>query len=416
MASLFDELQLGGGSTIKLKHRISLAPLTRQRASEPAMAPRQMNVEYYRQRASPGGLLISEATMISAETCGYHHAPGVWSAAQVEGWKKVCDGVHEKGGYIFCQLWHIGRVAHPSWDEHPLLADLAKKGIAMPSVSASNIQKPGKTRNIYPEGSKGPNATPRALDTTEIPRLIADYVHAAECCKRAGFDGVEIHAAHGYLIDQFLNDGTNKRTDQYGGSIENRCRLMLKVIEAIVKVYGAGRVAIRLSPTQEGSMRFVPEGDSDPVALYTHAVSALNSFPLAYLLLTEPRWNGGSDNDIDNDPGFNMPITNSIRYRPLYKGVLMAAGGFTPESAHQTVADGIADVIGFGRWFISNPDLPERIRSGAQLTRYVRSTFYVYTEDGYTDYPNMSGSIGITGKYQLIDADKIGSSLATAKL
>ena len=158
--------------------------------------------QYYRQRASPGGLLISEATNISPESCGYHHAPGIWSDAQVEGWKKCCDAVHEKGGLIFCQLWHIGRVAHSSWASHPLLAEMAKQGYSMPPVSASDVAKKGNTRNIFPEGTKGPNEAPRPLETSEISRLVADYVHAAECCKRAGFDGVEIHSAHGYLVSK----------------------------------------------------------------------------------------------------------------------------------------------------------------------------------------------------------------------
>ena len=419
-SSLFQPLPLGGGSPITLKHRIVLAPLTRQRADEPSMAPRALSRVYYSQRATQGGLLVSEATNINYESCGYHHAPGIFTEDQVVAWRATTDAVHAKGGFIFCQLWHIGRVSHPSWADHPLLAAASKTGAAMPSVSASGVEPKGKTRNLYPEGQKGAKATPRALRTDEIPRLVADYRHAADCARRAGFDGVEVHGAHGYLLDQFLNSGTNRRTDAYGGSIANRCRLLFEVVRACLGVWGPGRVAVRLSPSSSDpkQMRFLAEGDDDPEALYAHAVAGLDALPLAYLQLTEPRWFGGAhDGKIDEDPGFAMPITNSVRYRPLYGGVLMAAGGFVPPAAGAAVRDGTLDLVGFGRWFISNPDLPARIKAGAPLNRYDRNTFYTYGEEGYTDYPSMDGAVGdASGKYATIEQGRIGKSLAQAKL
>eukprot|EP00930_Biecheleria_cincta_P063249 TRINITY_DN48760_c0_g1_i1.p1 TRINITY_DN48760_c0_g1~~TRINITY_DN48760_c0_g1_i1.p1 ORF type:complete len:420 (-),score=69.60 TRINITY_DN48760_c0_g1_i1:15-1274(-) len=418
--ALFQPIDLGGGA-IKLKHRVVLAPLTRQRADEPQMAPGTKAVEYYGQRASPGGLLISEATNISTESCGYHHAPGIWTEEQIAGWCKVTEAVHNKSGFIFCQLWHIGRVSHPSWVEHPLLKS---RGGPMPSVSASEQAVPGKTLNSFPQGPAVPNAAPRALRTDEIPRLVSDYCHAARCAMRAGFDGVEIHSAHGYLLDQFLRDGTNNRTDQYGGSPENRCRLLLEVVEAVSKIVGPGRVAVRLSPTQPGSASFFGAKDTNELdaegrhKTYALAVRSLNAYPLAYLLFTEPRWAGGKyDNDVEKDPGFNMPITNSNMYRPLYKGILMAAGGFLPASADEAVRQNSVDLVAFGRWFISNPDLPERIRLGKSLNRYVRDTFYSYEVEGYTDYPDLQGTVGVAGKYPLVDLEKLkGSAPAQAKL
>ncbi|CAJ1363864.1 unnamed protein product [Effrenium voratum] len=412
--TLFQPLVLGGGA-LRLKHRVVLAPLTRTRASEADMAPQSMCAEYYQQRASEGGLLISEATNISMESCGYHRAPGIWSEAQVSAWRCVTDKVHDKGGYIFCQLWHIGRVSHPSWSQHPLLAAAKASGAPMPSVSASEVAMPGKTYNVYPEGSKGPNAAPRALETAELPRLVADYRHAARCAMRAGFDGVEVHAAHGYLLDQFLRTGTNHRTDRYGGSVENRSRLLLEVVAAVLEEVGVGRVAVRLSPTQPGAFDFFGAGDENHMdadgcnVTYRYVVEQLNAKPLAYLLLTEPRWTGGrQDNDAEKDPGFNMPITNSSTYRKIYKGVLMAAGGFVPSTAAEAVAaGGCCDLVAFGRWFLANPDLPKRIQAGAPLNHYRRATFYTHEEEGYVDYPDLAGSVGQAGKYALIDASAL---------
>lgn len=262
--------------------------------------------------------------------------------------------------------------------------------------------------------------TPRELQIEEMPRLCDDYRHAARMALRAGFDGVEVHAAHGYLIDQFLQDGTNKRTDRYGASIENRCRLLQEVVSAVVEVMGPGRVAVRLSPTTIANGRqnqyYLAATCSDPDAVYEHAVASLNAFPLAYLLLSEPRWSGRADGDPSKDDGFRKPVSNA-KYRNIYKGTLIAGGGFTPASAAAAVADGTYDCIAFGRWYISNPDLPERIRTGAPLNVYDRSTFYTATAeggshvDGYTDYPSLDGQYGIVGKYKLMNQENIGASL-----
>lgn len=414
---LFVPLSLGGGSKVTLKHRVVLAPLTRQRASKPAMAPRDICVEYYRQRASDGGLLITEGTNISTETCGYHNVPGIWTEEHVCAWRAVTEAVHAKGGFVFCQLWHAGRLCHPSWRDHPLLR--SGKG-PLPSVSASAIAAPGKSTNIYPEGSSpGPNAVPRELRVEELQRVVSDYRHAARCAHRAGFDGVEIHAAHGYLLDSFLRTGTNRREDSYGGSPQNRCRLLLEVLAAVVQELGPGRVAVRLSPTQPNSAIFFGAEDDNHMdsegrhVTYGYAVRKLNDLPLAYLLLTEPRWSGGKyDNDVDKDPGFNMPVTNSIAYRPIYHGTLMAAGGFTPLGGEEAVAGGVCDLVAFGRFFISNPDLPARIRAGARLNRYERNTFYSYGEEGYIDYPDLEGKVGTKGKYALVDAGGLGQGSA----
>lgn len=277
--------------------------------------------------------------------------------------------------------------------------------------------------NVYPQGQPEENAVPRALDTSEIQRLVNDYRHATRCAMHAGFDGVEVHAAHGYLIDQFLRTGTNQRTDIYGGSPENRCRLLLEVISAVVQEAGSGRVAVRLSPTQPGSAIFFGATDDNELdadglhATYGLAVRQLNQFPLAYLLLTEPRWHGGKyDDNVEKDPGFNMPATNSTTYRKVFQGVLMAAGGFTPKTSVQSVQSGICDLVAFGRLFISNPDLPARLRVEAQLNRYVRDTFYAYTEEGYIDYPDMAGSIGISGKYDKFDSAIMGGTSTAARL
>merc|ERR1719233_565032 len=266
------------------------------------------------------------------------------------------------------------------------------------------------------------SVVPRALRLEEFPRLCDDYVHAAKNAMSAGFDGVEVHAAHGYLIDQFIQDGVNKRKDRYGGSIENRCRLLFEVVAAVSGAVGPGKVAVRLSPTTidkktgKQNWYFFGASTSDPDIVYAHAVDGLNQFNLAYLLLTEPRWNSRYRDAIDADPGFSQPLTNE-KYRDIYKGTLMACGGFTPSTAAAALENGHYDLIAFGRWFLSNPDLPERIRTGAPLNEYNRKTFYTATafgggEEGYTDYPDMNGSFGIVGKYSLIPQHEIKDSLS----
>jgi|EP00942_MAST-04A_sp_MAST-4A-sp1_P008234 N-ethylmaleimide reductase len=395
-------------------HRVALAPLTRMRADEPGLTPRKMHIDYYSQRASPGGLLISEATFISPESHGYNHAPGIWTEAQIDAWKKVTDAVHMKGGKITCQLWHIGRISHKSWINHPLVS--AYKDIWQPGVSASAIPIGGGKSRDFETGERVDASVPRPLRTDEMPRLVNDYVHAAECAMRAGFDGVEVHAAHGYLIDQFLNSGSNQRTDKYGGSIENRCRLLFEVLDAVSKAVGPGKCAVRLSPHAPGTKTYSDCTDPNPDALYEYAIKGINQFPLAYLLLTEPRWDSSRDDMVENDPGFNMPVVNGPKFRQHYQGTLILAGGFTPKSAQEAVESGMCDAIAFGRWFISNPDLPARLKNGIPLNRYNRKTFYAYSNVGYTDYPTAEEvGMGET-KYTQIEQDKIGKSLASAKL
>eukprot|EP00928_Gymnodinium_smaydae_P066670 TRINITY_DN49647_c0_g1_i1.p1 TRINITY_DN49647_c0_g1~~TRINITY_DN49647_c0_g1_i1.p1 ORF type:complete len:420 (-),score=41.47 TRINITY_DN49647_c0_g1_i1:47-1306(-) len=406
---------------LDLSHRIVLAPLTRNRATEPSLTPSSMHVEYYSQRATPGGLIITEATNISPEAMGYLSVPGIWTDEQVEAWRRVVEAIHAKGALCSMQLWHTGRISQPSFGKHPLAVNAEHK----PSVSSSAVQMvhPGTgkpLRTVTYEGVEECIA-PRELQTNEMARLVADYQRAAINAKAAGFDAVELHAAHGYLIDQFLQNGVNKRQDKYGGTVENRCRLLFEVVEVLCKVMGEGRVGVRLSPTtlvngQQNQVYFAATC-SDPDDVYECAVTGLNRFPLAYLLLSEPRWSGRSDNDPNTDKGFSEPLSNA-KYRGLYKGTLIAAGGFTPSAAEDVVAAKTYDMIAFGRWFISNPDLPERIRLGSPLNVYDRSTFYdtAAKATGYTDYPNLTGTVGVSGKYSLMEQSQIGTSLSKSKL
>ena len=405
--ALFQHCAFGA---LRTQHRVVLAPLTRQRAAEPSLAPTAMNAEYYRQRASLGGLLISEATCISGEALGYPGVPGIWTDAQVAGWKAVTDAVHRQAAScaFVCQLWHVGRVAHPSFAQHPLLAREAEDAAAAsaggggaaaycaPGVSSSAVPIPhhrtaGRVAKTLTYDGLVDCAPPRALAEDELPRVRADYVRAAKNAMRAGFDGVEVHAAHGYLLDQFLCDGVNARADGYGGSVANRCRLLFEVVRDVCRAVGAGRVGVRLSPTQPGSP-FVYHGcaDSDPHALYAHAVEGLNDFPLAYILFTEPRWTGSPKGDADaaGDPLRALPMSNGPRYRPHSRHALIGAGGFTPKTAGEAVHGGVYDAVAFGRWFLANPDLPERVRQGHDLNVYDRPTFYARGAEGYTDYPS----------------------------
>lgn len=361
--ALFTPLSLGA---LPLAHRVVMAPLTRMRAEQPGNVPHSLNAAYYGQRATAGGLLIAEATQISALGQGYPATPGIHSEAQVAGWKLVTDAVHAKGGKIVLQLWHVGRVSHSSL--HP--------DAGLP-VAPSPIAPEGQT--LTATWQQVPYETPRALEASEIPGLIQSFVEATHRAREAGFDGVEIHSANGYLLDQFLHDGSNQRTDQYGGSIANRARLTLAVTDAVIGAWDADHVGIRLSPFGTfGSM-----ADSDTKALFTYVIGALATRKLAYLHLIEPRATsaGGSDALVEAPEVVAM-------FRPVYPGPIVAAGGFTPESAAAEVArPGGADAIAFGRMFISNPDLVQRIRTGAALTHYNRATFYGGGEAGYTDYP-----------------------------
>ncbi|GBG29012.1 12-oxophytodienoate reductase-like protein [Hondaea fermentalgiana] len=405
MSALFEGLQLG---ELRLKHRVVLAPLTRFRADRKTLVPTELMKEYYTQRATEGGLLITEATCISPEGLPDNNVPGIWTKEQTQGWKKIVDSVHAKGGLISVQLWHTGRMAHETMRDHPM-ADPER----LPTVSASDVTAPGKTGGTL-SGEIDTYSKPRPLREDEIPRLLEDYKRAARNAREAGFDAVELHAAHGYLIDQFLNDNTNKRSDKYGGSIENRCRLLREAVEAISEEMPLSRVGVRISPQFEGTMRFFGASDSNPLELYTTAIKTLDQYNLAYLLLTEPRWFGGKfDKDHSKDPGFSMGLYNPSKFRHLYRGPIIGAGGFTPLTAPDAVHNGHYDAIGFGRWFISNPDLVHRIQQKLPLNKYVRETFYKHgSPDGYVDYPFYEDA----DKSALVPQEKIGASLESAKL
>ena len=362
---LFSPLKVG---PYQLKHRVALAPLTRMRAAKPSLVPRPLNAEYYAQRATPGGLLIAEASPVMATGFGSPGVPGIYTDAQTEGWRKVVDAVHAKGTFIFLQLWHVGRVSHSSFQPGGLLP-------VAPSAVA--ISEEFKTSTA--DGKVVPYETPRALETDEILAIVEAYRQAARNALAAGFDGVEIHGANGYLVEQFLQSRSNLRTDHYGGGIENRVRFLLEVTQAAIDVWGADRVGVRLSPygISNGS------GEAEPMPLYQHAIEQLNPLGLAYLHFIEPRSSGAGRAEV-NWQGVPSAM---VLYRPIWNGVLITAGGFTGEAADAAIADGHADAIAFGRIFISNPDLPLRLQHGHPLTPYNRKTFYGGDVAGYTDYP-----------------------------
>ena len=362
-ASLFTPITVG---PYTLKHRVAMAPLTRMRAQPDSLAARALNAEYYAQRATPGGLIIAEASQIMQQGQGSPNTPGIYSDDQIAGWKQVTDAVHAKGGIIFLQLWHVGRASHSSFQPNGALP-----------VSASAIAIKGKTRSA--SGEAVDYETPRALETDEIPGVIEAYRQGARNAMAAGFDGVELHGANGYLIEQFLQSKSNTRTDQYGGSIENRSRLLMQAMQALIEVWGAERVAVRLSPYGVAN----DSGEDDPMPLYSHVITALAAHKLAYLHFVEPRSSGAGRAEVDHK---NVPSAAEL-FRPMWNGVLMTAGGFTADTAEAAVAAGHADIIAFGRPFIANPDLPERIRSGVPFTPYDRATFYGGDVAGYTDYP-----------------------------
>ncbi len=364
--SLFSPLKVG---PYQLRPRVVMAPLTRMRAARPSLAPRPLNAEYYAQRATPGGLIIAEASPVAPTAFGSPGVPGIWSDEQVAGWRRVVDAVHAKGCIIFLQLWHVGRVSHSSF----------QPGGALPvAPSAVPIAAEGM-KTMTADGKVVPYETPRALETGEIPGIVEAFRQAARNALAAGFDGVEVHGANGYLLEQFLQSRSNRRTDAYGGSIANRARLLLEVTRAAIEVWGANRVGVRLSPYGIAN----DSGEPDPMPLYTHVVEALNPLGLAYLHFIEPRSSGAGRAEVNWQ---NVPSA-MVLFRPLWKGVLIAAGGFTGETANAAIAEGHADAVAFGRIFISNPDLPRRLQHGFPITPYNRATFYGGDVAGYTDYP-----------------------------
>ncbi len=355
--NLFTPVQLG---RYELPNRIVMAPLTRNRAGD-GNVPQPLNALYYQQRAS-AGLIISEASQVCPQGQGYPATPGIHSTEQVEGWKTVTQAVHERGGRIFLQLWHVGRISHPSFQPEGALP-----------VAPSAIQPKGDAMTY--EGMQ-PFVTPRALELDEIPGIIDQYRQGAKNALEAGFDGVEVHGANGYLLDQFLRDGTNHRTDAYGGSLENRARLLLEVTQAVVEVWGSDRVGVRLSP----SSTFNDMADSDPQTTFSYAIQALNAFNLAYLHLIEP-----SEADLRYG-GTPIPTRE---FRPLYNGTLMVNWDYDQAMGHQAIASGDADLVSYGKLFIANPDLPRRFKENAPLNEPNPGTFYGGGAEGYTDYPSL---------------------------
>ena len=353
---LFSPVNLG---SIALKNRMVMAPLTRSRAPKGTGVPQDLNVTYYAQRAT-AGLIVTEATPVSAMGHGYIFLPGIYTDAQVAGWKKVTEAVHAKGGKIVLQLWHVGRISHPS-----LLPNNA-----LP-VAPSAIKPAGQA---YTYEGLVDFVQPRALEASELPGIIQEYVHATKCSLEAGFDGVEIHAANGYLLDQFLRDGSNKRTDNYGGSLENRTRFLLEVTRAVTDVAGCDKVGLRLSPINP----FNDMQDSDPQALFNYVANALNQFNLAYLHVVE----GGMGGDTVN---FDF-----AQLRQQFKGSYMANFAYDKARGNAAIQSGHADVIAFGVPFLANPDLVERYRIDAPLNQADSETFYGGAEKGYTDYPTLA--------------------------
>lgn len=353
---IFSPVSLG---PYQLPNRIIMAPMTRNRAGEQNV-PTESNATYYAQRAS-AGLIITEATQISRQGVGHPATPGIHSPEQVNGWKQVTRAVHKKGGRIFLQLWHVGRISHPSMQPDGGLP-----------VAPSAVRPLGNT--FTTDGAK-PFKTPRALGLTEIPGVVEDYRRAAENALAADFDGVEIHGANGYLIDQFLRDKTNKRSDRYGGTIANRARFLLEVVEAVTEVWGAARVGVRLSP----SSSFNDMADSNPAALFGHCVKALDQLNLGYLHLVET--------DASNTDATRLDIAH---FRPQYRSRLIANGGYNRAKAEAAISSGVADMVSFGVLFLANPDLPQRFLAGGPFNPPDRATFYGGGAKGYADYPPLS--------------------------
>lgn len=347
MTSLLDPLRAGA---FTLKNRIVLAPLTRCRASA-GRVPNDLMRDYYVQRAS-AGLILSEATSVTAMGVGYPDTPGIWSDEQVAGWKRITDAVHAAGGTMLLQLWHVGRVSHPDYLDGAL------------PVAPSAIAPQGHVSLMRP---KRDFVVPRALELNEIPGIVADYRRGAENAKRAGFDGVEVHGANGYLLDQFLQDSTNLRTDAYGGPIENRARLMLEVVDACIDVWGADRVGLHLAPRGDAHTM----GDSNPLATFGYVAEQTRQRKIAFLCARE--YEGA----------------NAIgpQLKTIFGGVFIANEKFTKETAEAAIKSGRADAVALGQLFIANPDLPERFKLGAPLNAPDPATFYAQGPKGYTDYP-----------------------------
>lgn len=363
---LFRPTRLGD---LELPHRVLMAPLTRARASQPGDVPNDLNVTYYRQRAG-AGLIISEATQVSPQGKGYAFTPGIHSEEQIAGWRKITDAVHAAGGRIHLQLWHVGRISHTA---------LQPDG-ALP-VAPSAIRPEGAKTFISADSGMVDIPTPRALAADEMPDIVEQFRQGAENAKAAGFDGVEIHAANGYLLDQFLKSGSNHRTDQFGGSVDNRLRLPLMVVEAVAGVWGKDRVGVRVSPT--GSFNAIH--DDDPLATFGAFAARLDDLGIAYIEVVEDSFQGNHAN------GRPEPIVDAIR--SAFRGTYIGNGNYTADEARARIDADRCDLVSFGRPFIANPDLPKRLRRGAPLNEWDSATFYGGDAHGYIDYPALTEDI-----------------------
>lgn len=373
MELLFEPVRLGG---LELPHRIVMAPLTRSRARQPGNVPTPLNACYYAQRAS-AALIISEATQVSMQGQGYAWTPGIHSREQIDGWQRVSEAVHEQGGRMVMQLWHVGRISHPALQPDQMLP------VAPSAIGASG--------QAFIENERGepefvPFVTPRSLQLEEMPYLVRQYTRGARNAQRAGMDGVEVHAANGYLLHQFLESGTNQRTDEYGGPVQNRARLLMEVVETACDVWGPERVGVRISPLAG----FNDMSDGNPEETFGHVAEKLNDYNLAYLHVINPA-------AAQVEQGL-PPAPRALRMveliRSTYRGKLMLCGGFDRDSAQAWLEMGRADVIAFGRKFLANPDLPERFRRRAPLNKDDPSTYYGGGAKGYTDYPSLAQERG----------------------
>jgi N-ethylmaleimide reductase len=370
---LFQPYRLG---PLNLPHSIVMAPLTRSRARQPGNVPSSLAACYYAQRAS-AALIVSEATQVSMQGQGYAWTPGIHSREQVEAWRRVTQAVHEAHGLIFSQLWHVGRISHPALQPDNMLP-----------VAPSAITPQGKAfiENERGEGELVPFVRPRALNIEEMPYIVGQYERAARNAQDADFDGVEIHAANGYLLDQFIETGTNRRTDAYGGPVENRTRLLFEIVEALTRIWGPDRVGVRLSPM--GKMNDIR--DDNPEATFGYIAERLSDYGLAYLHIVNPAMEQ-MQNGQEPDPRA-LEMVKLIRKK--YKGTLVVAGGFQADSAARWLREGLADLIAFGRKFIANPDLPERLRASGPFNVDDPTTYYGGGERGYTDYPSLAQDRG----------------------
>lgn len=358
--ALLRSLQVGD---LEIKNRVWMAPMTRSRATNPENKVFELHEEYYRQRAS-AGLIITEGSQVSPRAVGYINTPGIYSAVQTEAWKGVTKAVHEEGGHIFIQLWHVGRMSHPDFHNGKLPL----------SASATNPN----SKSYTPEGFKE-TVTAQKMTLEDIKSTIQDFKNAAKNAMEAGFDGVEIHSSNGYLFHQFFNGTSNFRTDEYGGSIENKSRILFDVIDAIKEVMPENRIGLRLNPSLNGV--FGMTMDEDTIPTFDYIINKLNAYDLAYLHLSEPF------TDVSDFPFAEQNIAK--RYRPIYKGTLVINSGFDQEKGNEIIEEGFADAVAFGKPFISNPDLPERFALRTPLTDWDESTFYTPGEKGYTDYPSL---------------------------